>query len=165
MYKARAFRIDLASSGLGLKVPQRVVQRPLQTQSSSSSVSMTDGAIQHDSGSDVDIDSVGEYGCTVDKELVGDNKGTPAILMSDRGKSRDRDSEGTIETTDDSHPSLNEVLTYAPTSSAMCVELVGSRFLRKMVRILVVSQVKYFSISFKRMLCWLYIILCGELGF
>jgi hypothetical protein len=38
----------------------------------------------------------------------------------------------------DSHDSF--AIPHKPTSSAICVELVGSRFLRKMVRILVVRQ-------------------------
>ena len=53
-----------------------------------------------------------------------------------------RYSENDDDDDDDEIPSINfsNVVTYEETSQVMCIELVGSRFLRQMVRIMVVSQ-------------------------
>ena len=48
---------------------------------------------------------------------------------------------------------------HTPTTSALCIELVGSRFLRQMVRILVVSK-QHHGLAVRRILCCV-ILLCA----
>ena len=115
MYRARAFKVDVTSNGLGLQVPIKGIREHFQPQSSSSSLPLTDDVIGRDSDLDTDRESDRDSSSTANNE-------------SSVGDSNYNGSDAPID----------DVIAYIPSSSAMCVELVGSRFLRKMVRILVV---------------------------
>ena len=115
MYRARAFKVDVTSNGLGLQVPKTGVREHPQSESPSYPLALSDDL----GGSDRDLDSGtgsdGDTSSTVDNDSSVGN----GIHYGSRDL-------------------VDDVKPYNSTSSAMCVELVGSRFLRKMVRILVV---------------------------
>ena len=115
MYRARAFEVDVTSNGLGLQVPKKEFREPPQPQSPSYPLPLSDDLRGRDRNLDSGTGSDGDTSSTVDNNSsFGDGS-----------------YYGSHDLVDDFNPC-------SPTSSAMCVELVGSRFLRKMVRILVV---------------------------
>lgn len=117
LYRAKSYKIDIKSDGV---IPGSA---PFTT------TPLRENQIQNRANNEnlQDIDNDDDM---IDRE----NRENGEIGEYNRADSGDfiPNSDGT----DASSP----VISYTPTKYAMCVELVGSRFLRKMVRILVVSS-------------------------